>query len=52
MFSKSLHSHANNSGGSTKCEIAVSISALVYAEVCGGGGHGLPPTLDLPFWQK
>ena len=53
LSSESGHaSHANNSGGSTKCEIAVSISALVYAEVCGGGGHGLPPTLDLPFWQR
>ena len=43
-------SHANKSGGSTKCEIAVSISALVYAEVWGEGGHGPPPTLEPPIF--
>jgi hypothetical protein len=50
LSSESGHaSRANNSGGSTKCEIAVSISALVYAEVCGGGGHSLPPHAGPPI---
>jgi hypothetical protein len=44
LSSDSRHaSHAKNSGGSTKCEIAVSISSLVYAAGGGGGGRAPPP---------
>ena len=53
LSSESGHaSHANNSGGSTKCEIAVSISALVYAEVRGKVGTAFPPTLEPPILEE